>query len=115
MLSLFKRKESFWLFTDWTNLNKDFTVYTSFKDFKYINSRTVGSVQSEEWTYWFNIDDIKREIKNYEKKYNIKLKGFKETIKDIQKCGFCYSDKNIEETKKLVEEKNKQGIKIKMI
>jgi len=91
-----------------------FTIHPSYEDDYCITSRDLTDGY---YTNWFNIDNIRREIEDYSEKNNLKIdeKKFKSFLKDIEDKGFSYSDKNLSEITKDVEERNSQGIKIKMI
>lgn len=106
------KKKKLSLFIDWELTY--FTIHQSHEDGNVITSRdlTDGS-----YTNWFNIDNIRREIENYSEKNNLKIdeKNLKLFLKKIEEKGHSYSDKNLSEIMKDVEERNNQGIKIKII
>jgi hypothetical protein len=105
------KKKKLLLFIDWGYALKYFTISSYDED---ITSRQIDDGC---YTCWFNIDNVKREIENYSEKNNFKLdeKKLKVFLKSIEVKGLSYSDKNKLEIQTDIEERNKQGIKIKMI
>lgn len=92
-----------WLFTDWGFGMSHFTIYDSFQSFNPITSR---DIRKGNHIHWFNIDNIKREIKEWSKVNGVKLKGLNETLKSIEEAGFSYTDKDKEKT---ISQANKQN------
>lgn len=101
------KKEVKWLFTDWGFGLSNFKIYDSFDSFNLITKRTITQGRC---TNWFNIDNIKREIEEYAKSNNVKIKGLKETLHDLKCAGFSYTDttKNsaIKDANKMNENRN---------
>lgn len=91
-----------------------FTIHPSPESVFIITSR---DIYDGVYTNWFNIDNVRREIENYSEKNNLKIdeKNLKLFLKNIEEKGVSYSDKNKSEVQKDVEERNTQGIKIKII
>ena len=102
------------LFIEWGPSLGYFTIYTSLKEYSSITGR---DIDDGSYVNWFNIDNIRREIENYSEKNNLKIdeKNLKLFLKKIEEKGQSYSDKNLSEIIKDVEERNNQGIKIKII
>ena len=104
--------EKKYLFVDWSFCLRSFMIYDSYVTMNIITKRII---EEDGYTNWFNIDNIKKEIISYSKKNNIKIGGLKETINDIHTKGFSYTNKTKHENILSAEEKNKNGIKIKII
>jgi len=102
------------LFIEWGPSLGYFTIYTSLKEYSSITGR---DIDDGSYVNWFNIDNIRREIEDYSEKYDFKLdeKNLKNLLKSIEEKGFSYSDKNKLEIIKDVEQRNIDGIKIKII
>lgn len=82
-----------WLFTDWGFGLSHFKIYDSSNSFNLITERTINSGGV---IHWFNIDNVKREIEEWSKINNVKLRGLKETLDGIKSEGFHYTDKGEE-------------------
>jgi len=92
-----------WLFTDWGFGMSHFKIYDSYDSFNLITSR---DIRKGNHIQWFNIDNIKREIKEWSKVNGVKLKGLNETLKSIEEAGFSYTDSDKEKT---ISQANKQN------
>lgn len=106
------QREEYWLFTDWFNMNNEFKIYTSFEDHTFITGR---NLRVDGKQAWFCIDNLFDEIKEYGEKHNLNLKGIGETIKSIHDDGYSHDRKDIEESTKEAELRNKKGIGIVII
>ena len=93
-------KDEKWLFTDWGFGLSEFKIYDSYGSFNLITKRTIRKGRT---TNWFNIDNVKREIEEWSKNNNVKIKGLKETLEGIKSEGFHYTDKGKE---KAIEDAN---------
>ena len=102
------------LLIDWSLGLKYFTIYNTDEKYDIITER---QIDDGAYANWFNIDNIRREIEDYSKENNFKLdqKELKNFLKSIAEKGFSYSDKNLSEMQKEVEERNSRGIKVKII
>jgi hypothetical protein len=101
-------KEERYLFTDYGFGLSHFKIYDSFETFNLITERII---REDSVTNWFNIDNIRREIEEYERlNPNIKLVGLIETLNSIHENGFSYTDKDFNETRSEI--KNKRNIKM---
>lgn len=99
-----KQKER-WLFTDWGFGMSNFKIYDSYETFNLITKRQISN---GEYTNWFNIDNVKQEIENYQKNHpEIKIKGVKETMQSIKSAGFSYSNSNKDKSQLDADTRNK--------
>lgn len=102
------KKEERWLFTDWGFALRNFKIYDSYNSFKLITERKLSD---GEYTNWFNIDNVKREIQAYQEKHpEIKLRGITETLKTLESHGFSYKNSQKKQAQLDADKRNKNYI-----
>ncbi len=103
MKRFFKKGEK-WLFTDWGFGLSYLKIYDDFDSYNLITER---KIDEKGCLNWFNIDNVKREIEDYAKNNNVKIRGLNETIQSIKSKGFSYTDKFTKE--KAIESADKRN------
>lgn len=99
---IFNKREKCTLYTNWDSYNTNFKVYTSYSELILISKREFVLNGKE---VWFCIDYLKDEILDYGIKNNLKFPNIEQTIEDIHSYGYSYRLKDIEATKKIIEDR----------